>query len=698
MPTFDTPAPIQIRIDALRRLACGSARATAPTPSSRCAPATRAAPPTRQAAEQTRVEFADGRLLVTVAPPSPAAVLRRHAVGRHRRSWSPRAPRLEVSSTAGDVDCEGRLGDVRIDNRYGDIRIDRASTLRARTSAGDITVRGRSTRTAEAGTSYGEIRVREAAGALRLDSACGDITVDRALASVGASTKYGQVQRPPGRPAARWTWRPPTARSRPASREGTAAWLDLESASGKVRNLLTPSDAPDGSDEPAAHPRPHVLRRHRRPARLTTPHLLPLRQRAEPCPCPAPAISITGLRKSYGDHVVLDGLDLSVPEGSVFALLGPNGAGKTTTVDILSTLSRRRRRGGPRRRATTSAREPDAVRAAIAVTGQFSAVDNLLTGDGEPAADGRPAPPRPGRGTAPRSPTCWSGSTSAEAARQARSPTYSGGMRRRLDLAMGLVGDPRVVFLDEPTTGLDPRSRRAMWEIVRGLVADGVTILLTTQYLEEADQLADRIGVLDGGPARRRGHGRGAQAAGPRRPRPAARSATGPDSRPPPRAARPTRRRPADSLTLAVPSDGSLPALQVAARAGSTTRRSRSPASTVHTPDLDDVFLALTGRPTNETVPIVMTTLAYALSDSATMLRRNLRRAVRYPGADRDGRRRCRSCSCCCSSSSSAARSAPGSAAPAGGRAEYVDYVTPASWSSPSPAPPRARPSRSPWT
>ena len=210
----------------------------------------------------------------------------------------------------------------------------------------------------------------------------------------------------------------------------------------------------------------------------------------------APAIAVTGLRKAYADKVVLDGLDLTVPQGTVFALLGPNGAGKTTTVDILSTLTRAD--GGEARIAGHDLRrEPDAVRSSIALTGQFSAVDDLLTGaeNLRLMADllhlGRPEGRR-------RAADLLARFDLADAADRVPS-TYSGGMRRRLDLAMGLMGDPRVVFLDEPTTGLDPRSRRAMWDVVRGLVADGVTVLLTTQYLEEADQLADRIGVLDSG-------------------------------------------------------------------------------------------------------------------------------------------------------------------------------------------------------
>src|SRR5580658_4586351 len=208
------------------------------------------------------------------------------------------------------------------------------------------------------------------------------------------------------------------------------------------------------------------------------------------------AIAVTGLTKSFGDKVVLDGIDLTVPEGTIFALLGPNGAGKTTAVQILSTLLPAD--GGDIRVAGHDlATEPDAVRAAIGVTGQFSAVDNLLTGEENLRlmADlhhlGR------GAGRA-RVAELLDRFDLAESAQQLAS-TYSGGMQRKLDLAMTLVTRPRIIFLDEPTTGLDPRSRRTMWEIVRELVADGTTIFLTTQYLEEADQLADRIAVLDQG-------------------------------------------------------------------------------------------------------------------------------------------------------------------------------------------------------
>ncbi|MGW2251501.1 ATP-binding cassette domain-containing protein [Kitasatospora sp. NPDC001660] len=209
------------------------------------------------------------------------------------------------------------------------------------------------------------------------------------------------------------------------------------------------------------------------------------------------AISAVGLTKAYGEKVVLNGIDLEIAAGSVFALLGPNGAGKTTTVEILSTLIPAD--GGMAQVAGHDVvREADGVRAAIGVTGQFSAVDNLLTAEENLMlmADLNHLRRREGRR---RAEELLRRFDLAEAARKPVS-TFSGGMRRKLDLAMTLVGDPRVIFLDEPTTGLDPRSRRTMWEIIRGLVVDhGVTIFLTTQYLEEADQLADRIAVLDGG-------------------------------------------------------------------------------------------------------------------------------------------------------------------------------------------------------
>ena len=206
------------------------------------------------------------------------------------------------------------------------------------------------------------------------------------------------------------------------------------------------------------------------------------------------AIMASGLRKAYQDKVVLDGIDLDVRAGSVFSLLGPNGAGKTTTVNVLTTLVGAD--GGSVRVAGHDvATEAKAVRAAIGVTGQFAAVDELLTGQ-----ENLQLMVDLHRGPAGKK-TVAELLERFELTESARKPasTYSGGMRRRLDLAASLVSRPAVIFLDEPTTGLDPRSRQGMWEVTTGLVADGVTVFLTTQYLDEADQLADRIAVMDAG-------------------------------------------------------------------------------------------------------------------------------------------------------------------------------------------------------
>ncbi|TDC73532.1 ATP-binding cassette domain-containing protein, partial [Actinomadura sp. 7K507] len=208
------------------------------------------------------------------------------------------------------------------------------------------------------------------------------------------------------------------------------------------------------------------------------------------------AIYAAGLRKAFGEKVVLDGIDLDVPRGTVFSLLGPNGAGKTTAVRILTTLIRAD--GGEARIAGRDlAKDPEGVRRAIGVTGQYSAVDGLLTGRENLIlmADLHRLGKASGRRAADE---LLERLDLVEAANKTVT-TYSGGMRRRLDIAMTLIGDPQIIFLDEPTTGLDPRSRRTMWEIIRGLVQRGVTIFLTTQYLEEADHLADKIAVLDGG-------------------------------------------------------------------------------------------------------------------------------------------------------------------------------------------------------
>ncbi|GIJ51168.1 daunorubicin resistance protein DrrA family ABC transporter ATP-binding protein [Virgisporangium aliadipatigenens] len=207
-------------------------------------------------------------------------------------------------------------------------------------------------------------------------------------------------------------------------------------------------------------------------------------------------VRATGLRKSYGKTEVLAGVDLAVRRGSIFALLGPNGAGKTTTVRILSTLIDAD--GGTAEVAGHDVRtEPAKVRTRISLTGQYAAVDELLTGEENLLMMGRLLHlPR-----APRKARTGELLERFDLVDAAKRPvkTYSGGMRRRLDLAVSLLASPEVIFLDEPTTGLDPRSRQDMWQVVRDLARTGSTVLLTTQYLEEADQLADQIAVLDNG-------------------------------------------------------------------------------------------------------------------------------------------------------------------------------------------------------
>ncbi|WPO71151.1 ATP-binding cassette domain-containing protein [Streptomyces sp. KN37] len=308
---------------------------------------------------------------------------------------------------------------------------------------------------------------------------------------------------------------------------------------------------------------------------------------------PAPAaITATGLRKSFGEKTVLDGIDLHIPKGSIFSLLGPNGAGKTTAVQILSTLITPDA-GDVRVAGHDLARDPGAVRASIGVTGQFSAVDNLLTGEenlllmAELYGYRRRQARRLAAGLVERFDL-------VEAAKRPAS-TYSGGMRRRLDIAMTLVGDPGVIFLDEPTTGLDPRSRHGMWEIVRELVGDGVTVFLTTQYLEEADQLADRIAVLNGGKLVAEGT-----------PAELKRLVPGghvvlrfPDAAGLDRAARALGVGTADSeaLTLQVPGDGSVKSVKALLDWVEATE-AEVEGLTIDTPDLDDVFFAVTGHPT----------------------------------------------------------------------------------------------------
>jgi ABC-2 type transport system ATP-binding protein len=301
------------------------------------------------------------------------------------------------------------------------------------------------------------------------------------------------------------------------------------------------------------------------------------------------AIDVRGLRKSYGTKTVLDNVDLTVRAGTVTALLGPNGAGKTTTVHILSTLVRADA-GTITVAGCDVKRDPDGVRAAIGLTGQFSAVDGLLTGEENLLLMARLRHLGDKRSTA-RVAELLEQFDLVEAARKPLA-TYSGGMRRRLDLAMTLVDTPSVIFLDEPTTGLDPRSRHTMWDIVRTLVAEGTTVLLTTQQLEEADQLADHIIVLDegrvvadgtpdqlkslvpGGHIRLRFDSAAALDTAAGLLDGSARDDAG--------------------LTLTVPSDGGVGAMRTVLARLDAAQLEVDDLS-IHTPDLDDVFFALTG-------------------------------------------------------------------------------------------------------
>jgi ABC-2 type transport system ATP-binding protein len=311
-------------------------------------------------------------------------------------------------------------------------------------------------------------------------------------------------------------------------------------------------------------------------------------------PSAPPAIAAVGVRMSFGSNVVLDGVDLTVAEGTVFALLGPNGAGKTTMVNILATLLEPDD-GEIRVAGHDLATDPDGIRRAIGVTGQFSAVDNLLTGEENLRliADLRHFGRDAGRR---RVSQLLERFDLLDAARKPVA-TYSGGMKRRLDLAMTLLGDPRLIFLDEPTTGLDPRSRRTMWDVIGELVADGVTIFLTTQYLDEADRLADAIAILDNGRIVAQGS-----------PDELKRNLPGghiqlqfADAKSMISAARHLDTGPGDpdTLTLQVPGDSSITSLRALLdgldRAGIGAER-----LSIHEADLDDVFLTLTGHPTAE--------------------------------------------------------------------------------------------------
>lgn len=286
------------------------------------------------------------------------------------------------------------------------------------------------------------------------------------------------------------------------------------------------------------------------------------------------AIDVRGLGKRFGRATVLDGLDLAVPEGSVFALLGPNGAGKTTTINILTTLVAPDA-GEARVAGFDVVRDPDAVRARISLTGQQAAVDEALTGRENLVMLGRLSGLAARAAKARATELLTQFDLENAAARAVK--TYSGGMRRRLDLACSLVVPTPVIFLDEPTTGLDTRSRQDLWRVIAEIAAAGATVFLTTQYLEEADRLADRIAVLDGGRVVAEG------------------SATELKSR---IGGEVVELRGADDEPLAeLPTDGSVHGLRAAI--DELDRHAASTLEGVHVtvrrPSLDDVFLAITG-------------------------------------------------------------------------------------------------------
>lgn len=292
------------------------------------------------------------------------------------------------------------------------------------------------------------------------------------------------------------------------------------------------------------------------------------------------AIEVTGLRKAFGSHVVLDGIDLAVPSGKIFALLGPNGAGKSTLIRILSTLTAPDS-GSVRVAGCDVVKDKDGVKRSISLTGQFAAVDEVLTGEENLRMMGR---------------LC--GLTAAEsrvradrlleqfdltAAARKRVKTYSGGMRRKLDLALSLVASRPVLFLDEPTTGLDTFSRRALWDVILQLAENGVTVFLTTQYLEEADQLADKIAVL--------AHGRIAASGTAEE----LKSRIGGDVV--------ELRDASDAVIRGIPTDGSLTDVRRALDELVRTAPADSRVS-IRRPSLDDVFLHLTAPADKESAAV----------------------------------------------------------------------------------------------
>jgi ABC-2 type transport system ATP-binding protein len=299
-------------------------------------------------------------------------------------------------------------------------------------------------------------------------------------------------------------------------------------------------------------------------------------------------VEAEGLTKSYGTTTVLNGIDLHVRAGTVFALLGPNGAGKTTTIRILTTLTRPDA-GTARVAGHDVVREPTKVRGAISLTGQFAALDDQQTGRENLVMVGRLM--HLARAADRRAEDLLDRFDLRDAADR-RVKTYSGGMRRRLDLAMSLVSNPEVIFLDEPTTGLDPVSRTTMWDAIKDLVAAGTTIVLTTQYLEEADRLADTIALLHQGKVAVSGTTDEvkSQVGGHRLD-----LGFTTDHDTTRAAALLTAQRTDTPLTLGLPSDGTAAHQH---HVLDTLRTAGIPVATIstHRPTLDDVFIAFTGK------------------------------------------------------------------------------------------------------
>ena len=599
MPTYNTPTPIDVAINlqvGVIEVLAGDRADTVVTVS----PSNPTKAVDRRGAEETKVDF-DGQR-VTITGPRP------------RMSWFgptesvdvkvelPTQSRLTAEIAVGGVRTVGRLGATRIKASMGPVDVETTGDLWLRASHGNATLG-----TAEGGieitADHGQIRVGTVSGDATLKASHGTILVGESGGDLDAKLSVrrprdhqgtglslgedglrqhraarGLERRNPGRKRLRpgehrcATWcprlarpvlegwpRPQPARRRPRSR--------------RVRTNRRGTCA-------------HSVRRHHRPPRSMSSG----NDRKGTRPMTTTAIEVRGLRKSYGGKVVLDDVDLTVNAGTVTALLGPNGAGKTTTVHILSTLVRPD--GGTALvNGCDVVRDPDGVRAVIGLTGQFSAVDNLLTGEENLLLMARLRHLGTKRSKA-RVAELLEQFDLVEAASKPLG-TYSGGMRRRLDLAMTLVATPSVIFLDEPTTGLDPRSRRTMWDIVRGLVAEGTTVLLTTQQLEEADELSDRIAVLDGGRIVADGT-----------PEELKRLVPGGHIRL--RFADATTldaashllgesARDDSGLALTLPSDGGVGALRTLLGRLDAASLEVDDLS-IHTPNLDDVFFALTGR------------------------------------------------------------------------------------------------------